>query len=53
MNLPIHWDQGARFAELNWRIMERIANAADVPRWYQGDFFGDRFAPEAPKVARK
>lgn len=53
MSLPIHWNQGARFAELNWRIMERIANAPDVPRWYHGDFFGDRFAPAAPKIARK
>ncbi len=25
--------------------MERIANAAEPPRWYQGDYFGDLFAP--------
>lgn len=53
MKLPIRWGQGARFAALNWRIMERIANATEVPRWYQGDFFGNRFAPNAPKVSRK
>lgn len=53
MSLPIHWDQGARFAQLNWRIMERIANSPDLPRWYKDDFFGDRFAPTAPKILRK
>ncbi len=50
MSLPIHWQAGARFAELNWRVMERIANAAEPPRWYQGDYFGDLFAPGAPKA---
>jgi hypothetical protein len=51
LSLPIHWDAGARFAELNWRVMERMANAAEPPRWYRGDYFGDLFAPRAPKVA--
>lgn len=51
--LPIRWGQGAKFAALNWRIMERIANATEVPRWYQGDYFGNRFAPNTPKIARK
>jgi Zn-dependent M28 family amino/carboxypeptidase len=53
MALPIHWPQGARFAELNWRVMESIANADEAPRWYKGDFFGDRFAPAAPKAERE
>ncbi|MEI6486672.1 MAG: M20/M25/M40 family metallo-hydrolase [Sphingomonadales bacterium] len=52
MALPIHWNQGARFAELNWRIMDRLANAATPPRWYKADFFGDRFAPTAEKAAK-
>jgi hypothetical protein len=51
LSLPIHWEAGARFAELNWRVMERIANAAEPPRWYRGDYFGDLFAPAAPKAA--
>ncbi|WP_235902622.1 M28 family peptidase [Sandarakinorhabdus oryzae] len=50
LKLPIRWQQGARFAELNWRIMDRLANAATPPRWYKGDFFGDRFAPTADKA---
>lgn len=52
MDLPILWAQGARFAELNWRIMESIANAKDAPRWYRGDFFGDRFAKDSSKIDR-
>ncbi len=48
--LPIHWQAGARFAELNWRVMERIANADVPPRWYEGDYFGDLFAPNAPRA---
>lgn len=51
LSLPINWQAGARFAELNWRVMERIANAAEAPRWYQGDYFGEMFAPNAPKAA--
>ena len=53
LTLPIRWGQGARFAELNWRIMERIANAKDVPQWYQGDFFGDRFSPTTARASRR
>ena len=49
--LPIRWDQGARFAELNWRVMQHIANAPEPPRWYRDDYFGDLFAPSAPKAA--
>lgn len=50
LSLPIHWQAGARFAELNWRIMNHIANAAEPPRWYEGDYFGDLFAPAAPRA---
>ena len=52
LSLPIHWQAGARFAEINWRVMKRIANAAAPPRWYEGDYFGDMFAPAAPKAPR-
>lgn len=52
LSLPIKWEQGARFAELNFRILQDLANAPRAPRWYAGDFFGERFAPGAPR-ARK
>jgi hypothetical protein len=54
LNQAIDWTVGAKFARVNWLIAREIANSADRPRWYQGDFFGDLFArdqPRAPKPA--
>lgn len=45
LKLPIDWNSGARFAEVNYRIATAIANADERPRWNEGDFFGDEFAP--------
>lgn len=53
MNQKIDWDSGARFAEANYRIMRAMADADSVPLWYAGDFFGDTFAPKAPKAPKK
>lgn len=53
MKLPIKWEQGARFAELNFRIMQDLANAKEAPRWYAGDFFGDKFAPGSPRATKR
>ena len=47
---PIRWDQGARYAELNYRIARALADADQRPLWYQGDYFGDTFAPNQPKA---
>ena len=47
---PLDWRAGARFAELNWRIMELIANSPQPPRWYAGDYFGDLFAAGEPRA---
>lgn len=52
MAQPILWDQGARFAEANYRIMRAMADADAPPLWYAGDFFGDSFAPKAKKAAK-
>lgn len=41
----ILWDQGARYAELNYRISRKLADADQRPMWYKGDYFGDSFAP--------
>jgi len=46
----IDWVAGARFAEANYRIMRSLADADAAPRWYEKDFFGDSFAPKAPKA---
>lgn len=52
MKQPILWDQGARFADLNYRITRDLADADQRPQWYKGDYFGDLFAPNAPKAAK-
>lgn len=52
MSLPILWDQGARFAEINYRVTRTIADADQRPLWYKGDFFGDLFAPKQAKAQR-
>ena len=45
-DLPILYDVAARFAELNYRIARRIAEAEARPDWNEGDFFGDLAADE-------
>lgn len=52
MSLPILWDQGARFAELNYRVVRELADQKDRPLWYAGDFFGELFAAGQPKAKR-
>ena len=49
---PIRWEQGARFARLNYLIARDLADNPERPHWYQGDFFGDLFAKDQPKVVR-
>lgn len=53
VNLPIHWNAGAKFAELNYRAVRILADAPEAPRWYEGDYFGNAFAPKAPKAPRR
>ena len=52
MKLPINWDAGANYARVGYLISREIADAAERPRWYAGDYFGDTFAPAAPKTAK-
>lgn len=47
---PIRWDQGARYARLNYRIARDLADVDQRPLWYQGDYFGETFAPTQPKA---
>ena len=49
---PIRWEQGARYAELNYRIARALADADSRPLWYAGDYFGDIFAAGQPKAPR-
>ncbi|HWH17363.1 MAG TPA: M28 family metallopeptidase [Allosphingosinicella sp.] len=50
LSQPIDWQAGAKFARINYLIAREIADAPQAPRWYQGSFFGDTFAPNAPKA---
>ncbi len=50
MAQAINWRAGARFAEANWRITSAMANADTPPLWYEGDYFGNVFAPGAPRA---
>jgi Zn-dependent M28 family amino/carboxypeptidase len=51
MSQPIDWESGARFARLNYLIARQLADAPQRPLWYKGDYFGDAFAPGAPRAA--
>ncbi|HRN61477.1 MAG TPA: M28 family metallopeptidase [Luteimonas sp.] len=41
--LPIQYGDAARLATLNARIGRIVGDAAERPRWNEGDFFGERF----------
>ncbi|HAY07768.1 MAG TPA: M28 family metallopeptidase [Hyphomonas sp.] len=49
MTRPINFESGARFAELNARIMLALANADTRPLWKKDDFFARMFnGPQEP-----
>jgi hypothetical protein len=48
----IVWSAGAKFAELNYRVVRALADDDVGARWYATDYFGNLFAPKAPKVAK-
>lgn len=52
LNQPIDWNVAVKFARINAEISRTIANSRDAPQWYKGDYFGELFAPAAPKATR-
>ncbi|QIK78983.1 M20/M25/M40 family metallo-hydrolase [Sphingomonas piscis] len=52
MKLPVRWDVGAKFARVNYVIARELADSPQAPLWYKDNFFGDRFAPNAPKAPK-
>jgi Zn-dependent M28 family amino/carboxypeptidase len=52
LSLPFNWDAAAKFAEVNYRIARDLADAAEAPRWYEGNVFGEQFAKGQPKAAK-
>jgi hypothetical protein len=51
-NLPFNWEAGAKFARINYLIAREIADSPDAPRWYEGNPYGDRFAPGQPRAPK-
>jgi Zn-dependent M28 family amino/carboxypeptidase len=49
LHQKIDWESGARYAEVNYRITRAMADSEEPTRWNEGDFFGDAFAPNAPR----
>ena len=47
---PFNWQAGAKFARINYLIAREIADGAEAPHWYAGNFFGNTFATGAPKA---
>ncbi|WP_156255106.1 M28 family peptidase [Sandarakinorhabdus oryzae] len=52
LDLPFNWNAAAKWTRLNIAIIRNLANAPTAPRWYQGDYFGTAFAPNAPKAPK-
>ena len=52
MSQPIVWAAGAKFAELNYRVVRLLADDDEPARWYAKDYFGDLFAPKALKASK-
>jgi hypothetical protein len=49
VSLPILWSAGAKFARLNYEVVRRLADG-DTTAWYEGDYFGNLYAPRATKA---
>ena len=52
MKLPFNWAAAAKFAKINYLIARDLAEGADRPRWYKGDYFGEQFAKGEAKADR-
>jgi len=52
VRLPFNWNAAAKFARVNYLIARELADAPEAPRWYEGDFFGEKFAKGAPKAKK-
>ena len=52
MSQAFDWDAVTRFVQLNAGVVRAIADADQRPLWYEGDPYGDQYAPSAPKAPR-
>lgn len=49
-DLPFDWNAAAKFARINYLIGSELADAAEAPAWYQGSYFGEKFAKDRAKA---
>lgn len=52
MSQAFDWDAVTRFVQLNAGVVRAIADVDQRPLWYEGDQYGDQYAPTAPKAPR-
>jgi len=52
IKLPILWDAAARYAEFNYRVARVLADGEARPMWFEGNYFGNLFAPGTPRSPR-
>jgi len=50
MNQPLMFDVAAKYALGNYLIIEALANEEQEPRWYEGNTWGDQYAPGKPRA---
>ena len=50
LSQPLNWESARKFALLNYQIVKLTANADERPMWYEGNYFGDTFAPGEPRA---
>ncbi|NVJ70011.1 MAG: hypothetical protein HWE08_06640 [Alphaproteobacteria bacterium] len=43
LDQSINYQAGAKFAYVNWLILDAVANGDERPTWNEGDFFGRAF----------
>lgn len=52
LRLPVRWDAAAKFARVNYLVARELADGEEAPRWYEGSYFGEKFAKDQPKAAK-
>jgi hypothetical protein len=43
MNQPLDFEAGSKYAKYNFLVAYLVAQTAERPRWYPGDFFGQKY----------
>jgi hypothetical protein len=52
LSQPINWNSAAKFSEFNYRVVRTLTDSQSRPQWYDHDYFGDLYAPGAPRAQK-